>query len=244
MKENNTKMEKTSLIIVAAGKGKRMNARKNKQYINIANKPLIVRTIQKFYYLDCIEEIIVVISENEIDYFKKNIIERFNFSKIDKIIAGGKERQESVYNGIKNVKSDSKIIMIHDGARPFVEENIIIKAIEETQKYDATIVAVPVKDTIKSSDTNNNVSKTLKRSDLWAIQTPQTFKKELIVKAHREALNKNFLGTDDSVLVENIGKKVKIVEGNTFNIKITTREDLVISQAILNYYNNQEINKK
>ncbi|MEN8904931.1 MAG: 2-C-methyl-D-erythritol 4-phosphate cytidylyltransferase [Clostridiales bacterium] len=227
-------MEKTSVIIVAAGKGKRMNSNINKQFIDILNKPLIVRTIERFYNLNFIEEIIVVINKNEIEYFKENILNKYNLKKIKKIVSGGKERQESVYNGILSVSDNSKIVMIHDGARPFIEEKIIQKAINETEKYGATIVAIPVKDTIKSINTEKYVETTLKRSKLYAIQTPQTFYKDIITKAHKEALKSNFLGTDDSMLVENIGIKVKIVEGEIFNIKVTTKEDLIISEAIIN----------
>jgi len=230
-------MSNTSVIIVAAGKGKRMNISVNKQFIDISGKPLIARTIEKFQNLKFINEIIVVVGEDEIDYCKKNIIERYNFTKVSKIIAGGSERQESVYNGIKNVNSSSEIIMIHDGARPFIPDDIVYNAIEETKKNDATVVAVPVKDTIKIVSEKGFIEKTLDRSVIWSMQTPQTFKKDLIVMAHEKALKNNFLGTDDSVLAEQVGYQVKIVKGSFLNIKITTQEDLITAEAIIKNLN-------
>jgi 2-C-methyl-D-erythritol 4-phosphate cytidylyltransferase len=222
----------TSVIIVAAGKGKRMNMKKSKQFIEIDGEPIIVRTIKNFQENKNVNEIIMVVGKDEIEYYKNFIKKEYQFNKISKIVEGGKERQESVYNGIKVLDDNCEIVMIHDGARPFINEEIINDAIKKTCDYMATVVAVPVKDTIKTVDNKLNIDKTLDRNILWAMQTPQTFKKDIIIKAHKKAIEDNFNGTDDAVLVEQLGIKVKLVRGNYYNIKITTKEDLVIGRAL------------
>lgn len=175
----------------------------------------------------------MVADDKDLSYCEREIVKLYNFHKVSKMVAGGRERQNSVYNGIVSSSGKSDIVLIHDGARPFITEDIIERSINEAQHFGAVCVAVPVKDTIKSCDLGGFVKKTLDRNTLWAVQTPQVFKRELIIKAHDKALIEGFIGTDDTVLVERLNAKVKIVLGSYDNIKITTVEDLAIGEAIL-----------
>jgi 2-C-methyl-D-erythritol 4-phosphate cytidylyltransferase len=225
-----------SAIIVAAGKGKRMGENINKQYIKLKDKEVLAITLEEFSKVDQVEEIIVVVSPDEVEFCKKNIIEKYNFSKVKKIVCGGKERQQSVYNGLLGCGAETDIVLIHDGARPFIDNEIICKSIEGAKINGACTVAVPVKDTIKVADSNKIITKTLKRDELYLIQTPQAFKYELILEAHKKALSETTLATDDTMLVEALGYKVKIIDGDYFNIKITTPEDLIFGNAILDSF--------
>ena len=221
-----------SVVIVSAGRGSRMKADINKQFLKLQNKEVIAHTIDKFYNNENIGEIIVVVREDEAEFFKINIIEKYGYKNI-KIAFGGSERQDSVYNGLKMVDENCKIVLIHDGARPFVNNETIDSAIESAKENKCVIVGVPVKDTIKVIDENNNVCDTPDRSTLWSIQTPQVFDYSLIMKDHEKAREDNYYGTDDSMLMEYFGQKVKVVEGSYNNIKITTPEDLKIGEEIL-----------
>lgn len=221
-----------SVVIVSAGRGSRMKADINKQFLKLQNKEVIAHTIDKFYNNENIGEIIVVVREDEAEFFKINIIEKYGYKNI-KIAFGGSERQDSVYNGLKMVDENCKIVLIHDGARPFVNNETIDSAIESAKENKCVIVGVPVKDTIKVIDENNNVCDTPDRSTLWSIQTPQVFDYSLIMKAHEKAREDNYYGTDDSMLMEYYGYNVKVIEGSYNNIKITTPEDLKIGEEIL-----------
>lgn len=228
---------KTSVIIVAAGKGKRMGKGYNKQYILLKDKPIIAYTVEVFENTGIIDEIILVVGKNEIDLVKEKIIHKYNFKKVTGIIEGGAERHDSVYNGLKATNTDCDIVLIHDGARPFVTGSIIEKGIYTTKNAGACVVAVRVKDTIKIVNKNMEVDYTPNRNTLWAVQTPQIFKYELLLKAYEKLYGKLRTGavkiTDDAILVEELGHKVKIIEGSYENIKITTPEDLILSEGIL-----------
>ena len=205
----------------------------NKQFIKLDGKEIIAYTIEKFYKSEDIDDIVIVIKENEEKYFIENIINKYGFDNI-KLAYGGKERQDSVYNGIKKLNSNCEIVLIHDGARPFVNEDIIKNSIEEAKENNAVVVGVPVKDTIKVVDSDGNIVDTPNRSLLWSVQTPQSFKYEIITKAYEYAYSNDYYGTDDAMLVEHIGYNVKMIEGSYDNIKITTEEDLHFGIQILN----------
>lgn len=222
-----------SVIIVAAGRGTRMNRKINKAFIDIDGKQMVAHTINTFYNCPEIDEIIVAVSKYDLSKFRDEILKTHSFKNI-KMVIGGKERQDSIYNALKKVDPRSEIVLIHDGARPFIEEDTVVKLIEKTKDTGAAIVAVPVKDTVKVVDEEGMIESTPKRSRLWAAQTPQAFDRNIIVKAHEKAHRDGFLGTDDSMLVEKMGVRVSIVEGSYENIKITTPEDLDIAQMILN----------
>ncbi|MFH1684455.1 MAG: 2-C-methyl-D-erythritol 4-phosphate cytidylyltransferase [Candidatus Margulisiibacteriota bacterium] len=217
---------KTVAIITAAGYGRRMG--QPKQFLEIAGKSVLERTILVFDQTKVIDEIILVVNPEDVERAKK-----FKYPKLKKVIGGGKERQDSVYNGIKALPEDAEIVAIHDGARPFILPEIIEKAIEETKRSGAVVVGVPVKDTIKLVTSNGNrVTSTLNRNELWAAQTPQVFKKDIILKAFHDGHGR-YSVTDDAMLVEKLGIPVKMVMGSYQNIKITTPEDLIVAQGIL-----------
>ena len=228
------------MIKVSAGRGSRMKADINKQFLKLKGKEVIAHTIDKFYNNKNIDEIVVVVKEDEADFFRRNIIDKYGYKNI-KIAFGGKERQDSVFNGLKAVNERCDIVLIHDGARPFVTDEIIKNSIECAKKNKCVIVGVPVKDTIKIINKDNEVCDTPNRSTLWSIQTPQVFEYLSIIKAHKIAKEKSYYGTDDSMLMEYLGYNVKVIEGSYNNIKITTPEDLKIGEEILNE-NKKEIN--
>jgi len=220
------------VVIVAAGSGSRMNMGINKQFIKLKDKEIIAYTIEKFYKHKNIDEIVVVIKEEEFEFFKSEIIDKYNFKNI-KIAFGGKERQDSVYNGLKKLDKNCDIVLVHDGARPFISEKLIDNCIEEAKNNNAVVVGVPVKDTIKVINEEYDIVGTPDRSKLWAVQTPQTFNYDILLKSYEDAFKNDFYGTDDAMLVERIGYKVKMIEGSYNNIKITTQEDLNIGTQIL-----------
>lgn len=225
-----------SVIIVAAGSGKRMNMDINKQFIKLNEKEIIAHTIEIFYKNENIDEIIVCIKKEEEEFFREKIINRYNFKNI-KIAYGGKERQDSIYNGLKLIDSRCEIVLIHDGARPFVSNIIINNSIKTAREKKAVVVGMPVKDTIKFVD-NGNIKDTPNRENLWSAQTPQSFEYKLIMRAYEEAYKHHYYGTDDSMLVEKIGQKVTMIMGSYDNIKITSPEDIGIGEQILNLQRN------
>lgn len=219
-------MSKNIVIIVCSGIGKRMNSNVPKQFIKVNDKPIVCYTIDKFENCNYIDEIIIVTNKEYIDYFKNSIINDYNYKKISAVIEGGKERLNSVYNGINYIEyNEDSIVLIHDGVRPFIDEKDIINIIEETKIYNACILGVKVKDTVKICK-DGFIQTTPNRENIWLAQTPQAFKYNIIKEAYEYAFNNNLFVTDDASVVENFGFKVKIIEGNYSNIKITTKEDL------------------
>ena len=223
---------KVSVVIPAAGQGKRMQSETNKQFLELKGKEVLARTLEKFE-LDMIDEVIVVTGEDDIKYCQKEIVDKYNFTKVKKVVAGGKTRQNSVYNGLKEVAKDSDIVMIHDGVRPFVNLGMIKRTLKEVKNYEAVAVGVSVKDTIKVTNKDNIIINTPDRSKLVAVHTPQVFKKDLIIKAYQEALADNYIGTDSSSLVEKMNKAVKVINSSYKNIKITTPDDLLVAEKII-----------
>lgn len=221
------------MIIAAAGTGSRMKAGMNKQFIPMAGKPMLAHTLKAFQESEHIESIILVAGKDELCYCRKEIIDTYGITKADKLIEGGKTRQESVYNGLKAVSPKCDIVLIHDGARPIVKPGLIKSCIEGAELYGAVTAGVPVKETVKVVSSENYVEYTPKRESIWVTQTPQAFRLELILKAHENALEKGITGTDDAFLAELMGYKVKMIESYYENIKITTPEDLITAEAIL-----------
>ena len=222
-----------SAVIVAGGKGKRLGAGINKQYIKLLGREILAWTLGAFEKAALVEEVVLVVPEDELEYCRENIVNHYGFKKVKEIVTGGAERQNSVYNGLKACSPDTEVVLIHDGARPFVSVEVIATSIEGAREHGACAVAVAVKDTLKVVDREKFVVSTPERSSIYSVQTPQTFKYELILKAHREALEKNMSATDDTMLVEALGRRVKLIEGDYYNLKITTQEDLVFGEAIL-----------
>lgn len=222
---------KTIAIILAGGKGKRMGAPVSKQFIEIDDKPVIYYTIKKFEEVEEINEIILVLPKDEIDYFKNNIQNRFYFN-ISRIIEGGAERQDSVYNALRSVE-DADIVLIHDGARAFVTNEIIKNGIRYAKKYGAAAPGVMPKDTIKVKDNDSFSKDTPIRERLVAVQTPQCFNYSLIKECHENVKREKKIVTDDTMVVEQYGHNVYLYEGDYKNIKITTKEDLILAKAFV-----------
>ncbi|MBX4258470.1 2-C-methyl-D-erythritol 4-phosphate cytidylyltransferase [Clostridium estertheticum] len=225
-------MGRNCAIILAAGKGKRMGKSINKQYLNIKGYPILYYTLEAFSKSNFIDEIIVVAAEAEVDYCNEQIIKKYKFSKVKSVVSGGKERQYSVLNGLKAV-TNCEIVLIHDGARPFVNEDIIRNAIIYANLYGAAACGVQPKDTIKIKDSSGFSIKTLKREVLFCVQTPQAFRYNLILECHEKVNREGIKVTDDTIVVEQYGNKVYLYDGSYDNIKVTTPEDLDIATQIL-----------
>lgn len=226
-------MEKYTAIVLAAGVGKRMNSKIQKQYMLLGGKPVL------FYALDAFEksrvdEIILVVGKGEIEYCRKEIVEKYKFHKVTKIVEGGKERYHSVYEGLKAIDT-ADYVLIHDGARPFLDQQILTHTIEAVKQYQACVVGMPVKDTIKITTEDGFSKETPERKHVWMIQTPQCFSYSLIFDAYQKMLqNEDATITDDAMVLEKVkGLPVKMVEGSYRNIKITTPEDLLVAEAYL-----------
>ncbi len=220
---------KISAIITAAGSGTRMKSKVPKQFLKINGVPIIERTLKKFYNIDIIDEIIVIVKEDEVEYYNKL---KDKYHKKIKIVIGGETRERSTYNGLINADPTSDIILCHDGVRPFVKEDIIISSLQAMKDYNAVIVGVPVKDTIKSIRDDKTIAFTPIRKYLYKAQTPQVFKKDILLDAYNKCFSEDIQVTDDSSLMEIIGEKVKIIDGDYSNIKITTKEDLLFGEII------------
>lgn len=221
-----------SVIIPSAGSGKRMKTAIKKQFLKINNKEIVALTIEKFQGVSQIDEIVIVTSEDDIEQMS-GLVDRYGFTKVSQIVAGGNERQASIHNGLKAINSQSTIVLVHDGARPFVTKDIIENCVQSVDNGESIITAVPAKDTMKLVNTCGSVIETLKRDELWAVQTPQGFPRGLIDKAYAHACDRGFQGTDDASLVEFMGNEVSVVEGSYDNIKITTSEDLLYGEFLM-----------
>lgn len=223
---------KVTAIIPAAGMGNRLGLGYNKQYIELAGKPMVVRTIETISESPSVLEAIWVVGEQEIE-LAQGLVEEYQLHKVKHVVAGGKERVYSVINGFLKADQETEYLLIHDGARPLITSETIAECIQQAYETGAAIVAVPVKDTIKvSTEDGKQIVSTPPRSILWAAQTPQIMKKEWFVQAIQENLQLDTI-TDDSMLMEQIGKPVAIVKGSYENIKITTPEDVELAETIL-----------
>ncbi len=224
---------KADAVIVSAGKGHRFMKGKKKQFHLLAGKPILAHTLDKFETCPLIRSVLLVVGEEDMDYCMGEIVEKYRYRKISQVIPGGKQRQDSVKNGIDALSKDVKIVVIHDGVRPFVTRAMIEDSINSAIRFGAVVVAMPVKETIKIAEPDGTILKTLDRESLWQIQTPQTFQTHLIKEAFHKASEDRFIGTDDASLVERCGVKVHILPGSYTNIKITTTEDLMLAQLFL-----------
>lgn len=219
-------------FVAAAGMGKRMNMGINKQFLTIDDIPILAHTIKKLEKSKYIDFLEIIVKESDMCYVE-DILEKYKFNIDYKIVFGGKERQDSIYNGILNMPDKTDIVLTHDGARPFVSVSKIDEAIENVFETGACVLANPVKDTIKVSLDGKIVDYTPNRDMLWQVQTPQVFKADILKKAYEQAYAEDYYGTDDCSLVEKTGVKVKLIYNSYDNIKITTREDLSIANILV-----------
>lgn len=222
---------KVHVLIPAAGAGRRMGADVNKQYLVLADKPILAHTIELFEQHPSIDNIILIAPADEMTFVRDDIVNRYQFTKVRQIVAGGAERQDSVRNGLMaSGAAADDVVLIHDGVRPLLPTAMIDEIIETAAREGAALVAVPAKDTIKVVQ-DNKVVKTPDRSSIWLAQTPQAFRYQLIASAHEKAYNENYQATDDAQLAEWLGKPVTIVRGSYRNLKITTPEDLHLAES-------------
>ena len=219
-------------IIVAAGKGIRMNQKARKQYLLMKGLPIISHTLKTFDSCEIIDDILLVIPEQDFDFCRTHILPSAEVNKRIELVAGGPERQDSVYNGLSAVTDPHGIAVIHDGVRPFVNVDVLAACVKTAAIKGACILGMPVSETVKRVNSEGYIEKTLDRNPLWTAQTPQAFQYTIIKKAHDKARVDGIRGTDDALLVERLGHKVDIIEGSRFNIKITTPEDLQLADAI------------
>lgn len=229
-------MELTKVIAVipAAGSGTRMGLTKSKQFIDLCGKPILAVTLGHFQKCDLVGKIVVVVSEDDVEYCLSEIVERYGLSKVIKVIAGGERRQDSVRKGVEAVANSCRRILIHDGVRPLVTSELIERVIKAAKKCRAVITGVPVKNTLKEVDTQGRVVRSVDRMRLWAIQTPQIFRSEDIHLAHQKALKGGWEGaTDDAYLVEKMDIPVEVIEGEETNIKVTTPKDLELARLLI-----------
>ena len=226
--------EKNTAIVLAAGQGKRMHSKIQKQFLKIQGYPVLYYSLRCFQESPLIQDIILVTGEDALSYCKEEIVKKYGFTKVSNVIAGGKERYDSVYAGLCACK-DCRYVLIHDGARPFITEEIIERGLEKVKETGACVVGMPSKDTIKLSDAEVYVKETPDRKCVWTIQTPQIFSYALIREAHDSIRKKDMSKiTDDAMVIEHeTGVKVALAEGSYQNIKITTPEDLYIAEAFL-----------
>lgn len=224
---------KTVAIIPAGGAGRRLKAGTAKQYLKLNELPVLVHSLKALDKAAEVNEIILVVPERDVKFVREEVIIKNDIKKVAKIIAGGDERQDSVRNGLTAVDGNCDIVLVHDGVRPFVTGEMISRVVEVAREFQAAVIGVPAKDTIKETLDNDFVVKTVPRRNLWITQTPQAFQFAILQKAYEAAYRDKFYGTDDASLVERIGVPVKMVAGSYENIKITTPDDLIIAEALL-----------
>jgi 2-C-methyl-D-erythritol 4-phosphate cytidylyltransferase len=225
-------MPSVGVVIAAGGKGVRLGGRLPKQFLRIGNRSLLEHTLMVFHRMKQVRDIVVVVPALSRDRVERTV-RRMRLRKVVAVVSGGRERQESVWNGLQAFPVPPDIVLIHDAVRPCIRQKTIQEVILRSMHHRAAVVGVRVKDTIKVEETPGFYSKTLDRKGLWAVQTPQGFAFELLVEGHRRAHRDRYIATDDASLVERLGIPVAIVEGEYRNIKVTTRDDLEIARKWL-----------
>ena len=224
---------RTVAIIPAAGVGVRMESERAKQFLDFHGKPLLTVTLEKFQNCPSIHGIILVVPQDQLDYCAKEIIEPYHLTKVEKVVRGGARRQDSVRMGIEASGGHYELILIHDGVRPLIDSRLIEKVVAAGERDRAVITALPVKETVKEVDGNDQVIKTWDRGQLRMVQTPQIFRYEDILKAHQLALREGWDAvTDDALLVEKMGIPVRVIEGSETNIKVTTPHDMAVARLL------------
>ncbi len=226
-------------VITAAGKGTRLKGNINKQFMDIYGKPILAHTINAFQSSSKIKQIYVSVPKDYLELCQKKIIDKYSFDKVKKLVIGGGNRQESVYNALKEVPPATRVVSIHDGVRPLItskEIDLLINTLLKENKKDrgvrGAIMAAPVMETVKVTD-GNIISGTIPRETVWHAQTPQTFFYKDILEAHNKAIEDNFTGTDDASLLERMKLKISVVRGRHENIKITTPLDLFLAELVM-----------
>ena len=219
-------------VLPAAGSSRRMGGGVNKNLMELAGEPILIRTLKTFSQVSRVNFLIVVVAAHEVETVEQ-LLRGTDGLKSWRVTVGGSERQYSIANGLKLLPDDAEIVLVHDAARPLVTVRTIDGVIDAAKKFGGAIAAVPAKDTIKVVDAQGFVRHTPPRSELVVVQTPQGFRREILLRAYERATAENFLGTDDSSLVERLGATIRIVDGGYDNIKVTTPEDIHVAETFL-----------
>ena len=226
---------KIAAIIPAAGMGLRMRSQISKPYLLLDGKPILAHTLEVFEGVKEVQEVTVVAHPDDLDFCREEVIGVHGFKKVLRLVPGGKERQDSVYHALKALQQEDEleIILVHDGVRPFITPEQIRRVIKAARSHGGAILGLPAQDTLKRVNSQGKVIHTLDRKDIWQIQTPQGFQAGLLRRAFVEAYSRNFYGTDEASLVEEMGQQVAVIPGDPWNLKITTPEDLGLAEALL-----------
>ncbi len=224
---------KTVAIIPAGGSGTRMESGIPKQYMLLGGIPVLAHTLRVFQGSPSVDDIFLILPAEDVSKAEKNIVQRYNLTKVTQILPGGKQRQDSVRNGIDAIGNGYDIVVVHDGVRPFISLELLEMVIIEVVKIAAVTFGVPVKDTVKTVGAGGLVDRTLNRDKLWLTQTPQVFAASVIKEAYERAYAEGYYGTDDAELVERLGIRVRMLLGSDDNIKITTKADLQLGELFL-----------
>ena len=222
-----------SAVIVAAGRGVRMQSDTRKQYLKVAGRPVLVHTLLKFDVCPLIDQICLVVPDDDLDFCRRRLLLGSQIKKPVKFVAGGRHRQQSVYNGLKSLDHKNGLVAIHDGVRPLIDPLLITACIRAAETSGASAPGIPAYDTIKRVSGQGTIAGTVARKGLWLVQTPQVFRYAIIIEAHDRALHDDYVGTDDAALVERLGFPVTLISGSKSNIKVTTAEDLTMAAALL-----------
>jgi 2-C-methyl-D-erythritol 4-phosphate cytidylyltransferase len=204
-----------------------------KQFLALGGQPLILHSLRVFQASSVIEEVILAVPLNEMDYCLKEIVAKHRFTKVTKVVPGGHERQDSVRHALEAVHDDVDVVLVHDAVRPFLTEHMVDEVVKAARAKGAAIIALPMKDTVKQVGADHVIERTVDRQSLWLAQTPQAFRRDWLLAAHRKAHAAGIRATDDAYLIEWAGHPVSVVEGSGENIKVTRPEDMVIGEAIL-----------
>jgi 2-C-methyl-D-erythritol 4-phosphate cytidylyltransferase len=228
---------KTAAIVTAAGSGIRMGGDQAKQFMDLDGRPLLAVTLERFERSAEIEGIVLVVPSDKVDFCREAIVEKYELRKVVKVLPGGKRRQDSVRLGLEATEGRYPVVLIHDGVRPLVPPDLISRIVKAMSRDRAVIPALAAKETIKEADRNGLVVKTHDRSGLWLVQTPQAFRFDDILNAHRRALAEKWEEmTDDALLMERMGVPVHIIKGSEENIKITTPRDLELARFMIRHF--------
>jgi 2-C-methyl-D-erythritol 4-phosphate cytidylyltransferase len=219
-------------IVAAGGQGVRMKGDVPKQFLMLGDRPILFHSLQRLAECPRIDDLIAVVPADHLEYTRTLLHEEYPLAKPTRVVAGGEERQDSVRAGLEELSLECDLVVVHDAVRPLVSNSVLVAVIQAAEKDGAATAAIQPADTIKLVDSDRQISENLPRSMLWQIQTPQAYRKDLLLRAHQRAFEDNFYGTDDSVLLERLGVRVRIVPGHPRNLKITTPDDLVMAEAL------------
>lgn len=219
-------------IIAAAGEGRRMGGTIEKQFLCLQGKPVLSHTLALFDVHPMVDGLILVVSSSQRQALREKVLDPYPCRKLLKVIDGGKERQDSVARGVKALPPECELVVVHDGVRPLLNDELLTSVLESAQKHGAAVAAVPARDTVKRVK-EGRVASTLERETVWLAQTPQAFKTGLLRRAYEEAARTQTTATDDAALVELLGVPVHLVLGSAQNIKVTTPMDLVVAETLI-----------